>query len=192
MNLTTKLQTSAGAKFQRGTSSVDKIETEKEGIPNTIDQGLLTSSMALSSPEEDKGAGLEILNLKVEKEDLSYGGAEIAVSAVDQAQSDGEGSVDLSSTCEEEETSDEKVEPLVGEENQEGTEASECPGNADTGLVYPEITEDSRGKGDGELKAPGQGKQQEKQHVKKPERVYAAKNVHRTVTRVEHRVSRLG
>ncbi|KAL6984509.1 hypothetical protein U1Q18_017886 [Sarracenia purpurea var. burkii] len=96
--------------------------------------------MALSSPEEDKdkGAGLEILNLKVEEEDLSYGGTEIAVSAVDQAKSDGEGSVDLSSTCEDEETSDEEVEPLVGEEIQEGTEASVCPGNADTGLVYPE------------------------------------------------------
>ncbi|KAL6956185.1 hypothetical protein U1Q18_042449 [Sarracenia purpurea var. burkii] len=140
MNLTNELRTSAGAKFHRGTSSVDKIETEKEGIPNPIDQGPLTSTMALSSPEEDKdkGAGLEILNLKVEEEDLSYGGTEIAVLAVDQAKSDGEGSVDLSSTCEDEETSDEEVEPLVGEEIQEGTEASVCPGNADTGLVYPE------------------------------------------------------
>ncbi|KAL6956916.1 hypothetical protein U1Q18_040623 [Sarracenia purpurea var. burkii] len=130
-NLTMELQSTAGSKSQRGASPVDKNEAEKEGIPNLlpIEQGLLTTTMFRNFPDEGKGAGHEILkeaNPKVEEEGLSYGGVVIDVSAVEQAQPDGESSVDSGLTCEEDETSDEEVDPLVGEEIQKGTEASEC------------------------------------------------------------------
>ncbi|KAL6962887.1 hypothetical protein U1Q18_037849 [Sarracenia purpurea var. burkii] len=112
-NLAKELQSPAGALFQRGASSVDKNEAKKEGIPKPLEQGLLTSTMVRSSPDEDKGAGLEILK--------------DANPAADQSVEDG--SV-VSSASEEEETSDEEVDSPAGEEKQEEVVPSEAQGSA--------------------------------------------------------------
>ncbi|KAL6966966.1 hypothetical protein U1Q18_032761 [Sarracenia purpurea var. burkii] len=125
-----ELQFSSGAKFHKGVRSVDKNEAKTEGLPKShpIEQGLLTFTLVRSSPDEDKEVVLEILkeaNRKVEEQVLLYGRAEVAASAIDQAQSGDDGSIETSSTCEEEETSYEEDDPLVGVEIQDEADASE-------------------------------------------------------------------
>ncbi|KAL6957250.1 hypothetical protein U1Q18_040508 [Sarracenia purpurea var. burkii] len=91
------------------------------------------ATLVRSFPDENRGAVHEIskeASPEVNDGMSSHGGAEAAASGVDLDLPVDDGSDEASSTCEEEETSDEEGNPPVGEEIQDETERNEIQGNA--------------------------------------------------------------
>ncbi|KAL6965415.1 hypothetical protein U1Q18_036467, partial [Sarracenia purpurea var. burkii] len=99
-----------------------KVEDEESKV-NLAEEEVRMATLFRSSPEENRGAVQE--NSEVDVEISSHGGAEAAASGVDLDQPVDDGSDEASSTCEEEETSDEQGNPLVGEEIQDETVRNE-------------------------------------------------------------------
>ncbi|KAL6984487.1 hypothetical protein U1Q18_017865 [Sarracenia purpurea var. burkii] len=105
-----------------------KVEDEDESKVNLAEEEVGMATLFRSSPEENRGAVQA--NPEVDVEISSHGGAEAAASGVDLDQPVDDGSDEAISTCEEEETSDEEGNPLVGEEIQNETVRNKIQGIA--------------------------------------------------------------